>query len=279
MKVVRTAQEMLVISREFQRNGEVISLVPTMGALHQGHVSLFNQAKNQSSKLVVSVFVNPTQFNNPSDLMNYPRTFEADREILREVGVDVMFFPSEAEVYPSSVSVEYDLDGLDARMEGPNRPGHFNGVVQVVTRLFDLVNPSVAFFGEKDFQQLAIIRHMSRKLHYSVEIVGCETVREPSGLALSSRNVRLTPIGKELAIGLSACLFLIKVEIGKGIKISEVLIKAKEQLTGLEGVTLEYLELVDPQSLHMATDDSGSIQACLAAYVEGVRLIDNLKVK
>lgn len=279
MKIVTTAQEMLAISCEYKKSGEVISFVPTMGALHQGHVSLFEKGKKSSTKLVVSVFVNPTQFNNSADLNNYPRTFAEDSEILRSVGVDVMFFPTEAEVYPTKDVRIYDFDGLDQGMEGPNRPGHFNGVVQVVTRLFDLVKPTKAFFGEKDFQQLAILRHMSSKLGYSVEIIGCETVREKSGLAMSSRNMRLSLEGKELAVGLSESLYWIKTEIERNTPISDVLVRARKKLDDLEGVTMEYLELVDSETLQKAADYSPSIHACLAAHVEGVRLIDNLKVK
>lgn len=279
MKIVSTAQEMTAISRSYRNNREVIAFVPTMGALHQGHISLFEKAKKSGTKLVVSVFVNPTQFNNASDLINYPRTFDEDRRILLSAGVDVMFFPSEKEVYPTEGPKQYDLDGLDRNMEGPNRPGHFNGVVQVVSRLFDLVGPTKAFFGEKDFQQLAILRHMSRKLGYRTEIIGCETVRESSGLAMSSRNIRLSEEGKLLAVGLSESLHWIKAQLGEHRSASEVLALARKRLNELDGLTLEYLEMVDPLTLQNVDDRSASIQACVAAFVEGVRLIDNMKVK
>ena len=279
MKIVSTAQEMLTVSRNYRANGEVVAFVPTMGALHQGHISLFEKAKKSATKLVVSVFVNPTQFNNPADLINYPRTYEEDREILLSVGADVMFFPSESEIYPNEGVKTYDLDGLDRGMEGPNRPGHFNGVVQVVTRLFDLVDSQKAFFGEKDFQQLAILRHMSRKLGYQTEVIGCETVRESSGLAMSSRNMRLSAEGKARAVVLSECLLWVKAELSKHRPVFEVLASARARLNKVDGVTLEYLELVDSLTLQIVDDSSDSIQACVAAYVDGVRLIDNMKVK
>jgi pantoate--beta-alanine ligase len=200
MKVFRTVADLASWVDNQYAAKRTIGFVPTMGALHAGHIAVAIKAKAENDVVVVSVFVNPIQFNNPNDLSRYPRTFESDNLMLTEAGVDVMFFPSVDEIYPVVRTVTFDMDGLDAYMEGPNRPGHFNGVVQVVTRLFDIVRPTQAYFGEKDFQQLAIIRHMTKKLGYAVNVVGCETVREESGLAMSSRNALLTPQNRVLAI-------------------------------------------------------------------------------
>ncbi len=279
MKILETAAEMNAFSANAMAKGYNIAFVPTMGALHEGHLSLVEQGKRENHLVVVSVFVNPTQFNNPKDLEKYPRTFEQDRKMLLEVGVDAMFYPSVNEVYPTEAKSTYDLDGLDNYMEGPNRPGHFNGVVQVVTRLFDLVQPTKALFGEKDFQQLAIMKHMSRKLGYNVEIVGCPTIREESGLAKSSRNVRLSTKGEQTAANIYRVLNDLKQSLKGGLPTSKARQKAIEELNKTAGLDLEYFELVDPESLKPCNDDSEHIQGCVAAYVESVRLIDNMRLK
>ena len=279
MKIVTTANEMLEYSNRVRALGASVGFVPTMGALHQGHASLVERATKSCDKVVVSVFVNPTQFNQSSDLDAYPRTFETDKALLEDLGVDVMFYPTVDEIYPSGKSVaSFDLDGLDEFMEGPNRPGHFNGVVQVVTRLFDLVKPSKAFFGEKDFQQLAVISHMSKKLGYEVEVIGCPTVRETGGLAMSSRNMRLSEEAKHTTLAIFQTLQQTRPNIEDyGIE------KAKElaivELKSVEQFELEYFELVDAKTLRPASDETTEIQACVALWVEGVRLIDNMKVK
>lgn len=269
---------MLRFAGKARENGSQLGFVPTMGALHAGHGELVKRAKRECDVVAVSVFVNPTQFNQQADLETYPRTFDEDRQILESLCVDVMFFPSVDEIYPNGTDKTYQLDGLDTLMEGPNRPGHFNGVVQVVTRLFDLVQPIKAYFGEKDFQQLAIIRHMSKKLGYSTQIIGCETVREADGLAMSSRNRRLSQNGRTIAPVISKALNLLRSEVpGQGIE------KAKsdviEYLNSVPEIDLEYLELVDHTTLQLATDKTVGIQACCAAWIDGVRLIDNLRVK
>lgn len=278
--VITTAAEMSTFSRQKKVAGETVGFVPTMGALHEGHMALVRESRKNNDVTVVSVFVNPTQFNEPSDLDSYPRTFEADLKLLSEVGADVMFFPNALEIYPTNETKMYEMDGLDLMMEGPNRPGHFNGVVQVVTRLFDIVIPDSAYFGEKDFQQLTIVKYMSDKLGYATKIVGCPTKREVSGLAMSSRNVRLSESGKERAIAISRSLK----EIGSHLAEQDsaldlVLYDARKSLSESEGLELEYLELVDPVTLAQATNDSLQIQACVAAWIEGVRLIDNMQVK
>lgn len=259
--------------------GVTIGFVPTMGALHEGHTSLIRAAKQDNDIVVVSVFVNPTQFNQAADLEKYPRTFNSDKSLLKQESVDVMFFPSVSEVYPDSKTPSYEMDGLDEGMEGANRPGHFNGVIQVVTRLFELIKPSTAYFGEKDFQQLAIIRHMANKLGYPIDVVGCPTQREDDGLAMSSRNTRLTKHGRITANQISKSLILAKTHLAQEKSLSEVIKTIKADLTSNPDIKLEYLDLVNPTTLKPTSDEDPAIQVCIAAWVDGVRLIDNMRVK
>ncbi|MCF8256796.1 MAG: pantoate--beta-alanine ligase [Flavobacteriales bacterium] len=278
MKVITTVNEMALWSDGNLSSGRTIGLVPTMGALHSGHISLVNKALSANDLVVVSVFVNPIQFNSASDLDRYPRTFDADSALLGQAGVDVMFFPSVKEVYPAGGIVEYDLEGLDEHMEGPNRPGHFNGVVQVVTRLFDIVKPNAAYFGEKDFQQLAIIRHAAAKLGYGLNVVGCPTVREEDGLAKSSRNALLTDEFRQRAPVIFEVL-----EESMGLIAEKGIQKTKAHAMAMmtaQQLRPEYFELVRPDTLQPVTDDwDGPVQACVAAWAGEVRLIDNLRVK
>ena len=270
---------MTAFSTENKSKKLTIGFVPTMGALHKGHISLVQYAQRNCDLVVVSVFVNPTQFNSSEDLNKYPRTIDADRMLLEKERVDVLFAPSVNEVYPTEKRVSYNLDGLDKYMEGPNRPGHFYGVVQVVARLFDMVQPDNAIFGEKDFQQLAIIKHMTSKLGYNTTVIGCPTIREPSGLAMSSRNQRLSENGKIISQAIYKTLLGLKHDISSGIApntANKNAISALEETSGLE---LEYLELVDPQSLQPIEDSAEIAQACIAVWVEDVRLIDNMRVK
>lgn len=259
--------------------GATIGFVPTMGALYQGHASLMSMAKRDNGIVVVSVFVNPTQFNQATDLEKYPRTFDSDKSLLERESIDVMFFPNVSEVYPDSKTPSYEMGGLDKGMEGANRPGHFNGVVQVVSRLFELTKPSKAYFGEKDFQQLAIIKHMTHKRGYSINIIGCPTLREDDGLAMSSRNIRLTTQGRISANQISTVLVLAKTHLSQGNTLAETIKKVKDRLSARAEIKLEYFELVNPITLKPASDDDLAIQACTAAWVDGVRLIDNMRVK
>lgn len=278
MEVITTADEMTRWTASQHSAGVTVGLVPTMGALHSGHISLVEEAAGSCDRVVVSVFVNPIQFNNANDLARYPRTFDADRELLTKAGVDVMFFPSVKEVYPDKEVAEYDLDGLDRHMEGPNRPGHFNGVVQVVTRLFDIVRPTASFFGEKDFQQLAILRHMTSKLGYDVAIIGCPTVREDDGLAKSSRNTLLTDEWRTKAVVIFEVLDTagrLLQQVGPDVVRTHAVRRLED-----EGFQVEYFELVRPDLLSPITEDwDGPVQACVAAWAGEVRLIDNLRVK
>jgi pantoate--beta-alanine ligase len=279
MKIITPAVDMSAFSTQNRSNNQSIAFVPTMGALHKGHISLIQQAQRNSDVVVVSVFVNPTQFNNSSDLEKYPRTFDQDKGLLSMENVDAMFYPTVSEVYPTDEAASYELDGLDEFMEGPNRPGHFDGVVQVVSRLFDMVQPDSAFFGEKDFQQLAILKHMSSKLGYAIKVVGCPTIREQSGLAMSSRNQRLSESGKTVASSIFQVLSGIKNQIAEGAPIQQAKKEAVSKLNNTTGLELEYLEIVNPHNLRPTTERSATVQACIAAWVDGVRLIDNMRVK
>lgn len=280
MMLIETAEAMLGFTQARVSGGQTIGFVPTMGALHQGHAALVRRSVAQCDVTVVSVFVNPTQFNDAADLDRYPRTFESDKALLEQLNVDVMFFPSVEEMYPDGRNFRssFELDGLDELMEGPNRPGHFNGVVQVVLRLFELVNPDRAYFGEKDFQQLAIIQHMVRKLALPIDVVGCETVREPDGLAMSSRNVRLSSNGRRIAPLIHGTLIQLRSDMAK-VGLIDARQRAVARIQSEPALELEYLELVDSKTLQPATDQSEHIQACIAAWLDEVRLIDNLRVK
>ncbi len=255
------------------------ALVPSMGALHQGHISLVKKAMESTGNVIVSIFVNPTQFNNPDDLNKYPRTAEADCRILEEAGAAVVFIPSQAEIYPSPDNRIFDFDGLDLTGEGPRRPGHFNGVVQVVTRLFDIVEPDIAFFGEKDFQQLAIIRHMVKKLGYKIEITGCETLRESDGLAMSSRNTLLSSEHRAAASNIYRSLN--KAKILDKYSPKELAGIIKKEIDSSPLLRCEYVEIVDSRNLRIieSWDDAVNIRVCTAVYASDVRLIDNIKLR
>lgn len=261
-------------------NKESIGFVPTMGALHAGHISLVKNSASKCAHTIVSVFVNPTQFNNPNDLKSYPRTFEADAHLLEQNGVDILFAPSVEEVYPTQDERIFNLGGLDKYGEGPRRPGHFNGVAQVVTRLFDIVKPTHAFFGEKDFQQEAIIKHFTKELNYNIEIVGCAILREEDGLAMSSRNTLLTPEQREAAphIYKTICKATKYMKTGSP---AEVIAKLTEEINANDSLETEYIEIVDAENLTKIENwsDAASIRLWCAIYAHPVRLIDNIKLK
>lgn len=249
-----------------------------MGALHPGHGSLVSRAKEENDLAVVSIFVNPTQFNNPGDLEKYPRSVEQDSALLESLGCDAVLIPSVDEVYPPDLhSPEIDLGVLDEVMEGRHRPGHFKGVVQVVYRLFDIVAPDRAYFGLKDFQQVAVIRHMVKALDLPVQIVACPTLREPDGLAMSSRNQRLSPEERKAAVHISRTLLKAKAwsqsHSPRETKAMAVDFFSQGQMK------LEYFEIVDPATLRELTGEwvPGAI-ACIVAYAGEVRLIDNMEL-
>lgn len=249
-----------------------------MGALHAGHASLVDRSVNENDVTVVSVFVNPTQFNDKNDLLKYPRTLEADCRLLEQHGAAIAFAPSVEEVYPEPDTRQFSYAPLDTVMEGKYRPGHFNGVCQVVSKLFDMVKPDRAYFGEKDFQQLAIVREMVRQMHFPLQIVGCPIVREADGLALSSRNKRLTPEQRTEALQISQTLFA-SVDYAKTHTVQETRQFVENRIAQAPGLTLEYFELVDGNTLQSIADwkDTTYPVGCITVFCGEVRLIDNIK--
>ena len=283
MKVINKTSDLQAIIKQFKNDGKSIGLVPTMGALHKGHLSLVKNSISNNDITVVSIFVNPTQFNNPNDLASYPRTVEKDLELLQTVGCDVVFAPEADDIYSKSETdsrFEFDFEGLDKVMEGKFRPGHFNGVVQIVSKLFDLVRPDRAYFGEKDFQQLAIIRLMTRRYNLPIEIVPCPIVREDSGLALSSRNSLLKDNEKQVASHIYAVLnesrqFVPQTEVEE---LKQCVIAAIEQKPELK---VEYFDIVDGHTLKSIGkwDEFDYIVGCITVFCGYVRLIDNICYK
>lgn len=254
-----------------------IGFVPTMGALHEGHISLVKESAKRCSHTVVSIFVNPTQFNNKQDLETYPRTLEADCKLLEECAVDIVFAPRVIDIYPQEDTRIFDLGGLDNYGEGPRRPGHFNGVAQVVTRLFDIVKPAYAFFGEKDFQQVAIIKYFVKDLNYPLTIVPCSIIRESDGLAKSSRNTLLTPAQRAAAPHIYKTLCKAVDLKGKYSPKEVAAILAKEIDENPELET-EYIEIIDADTLRPVENwnDAENLRLWCAVYARPVRLIDNI---
>ena len=279
MLVYRTFGELRQFLDGQVREGKTIGFVPTMGALHEGHLSLIEECNSRCDVSVCSVFVNPTQFNNPDDLEKYPRTEEEDLRKLRRSNCDVVLVPDVKEVYPGGEELKLqnivDLKGLDLVMEGAHRPGHFDGVVEVVSRFFDQIKPDFAFFGEKDFQQLAVIRQMVFELDMKINIVGCPIKRNKLGLALSSRNVRLSKEGIKVATLLYQQLNWSKAHIDT-LSVNEIIKSVKQSLKGHSQVELEYFEIVESKTLRSIKTKRKKIRAFIAAHVEGVRLIDNI---
>ncbi|MBI1836023.1 MAG: pantoate--beta-alanine ligase [Flavobacteriia bacterium] len=272
---VDALQKQILIEKS---KGKSIGFVPSMGALHLGHISLVNEAQKQCDIIVVSIFVNPTQFNNPDDLLKYPRTLEADIQMLDNSACSIIFAPSVDEIYPANLeTINLDLGTLKNVMEDALRPGHFNGVVNVVYRLFDIVKPSKAFFGLKDFQQVAVIKYMTKHFNLAIEIVACPTIREITGLAMSSRNLRLSDKQKKDALIIIQTLRYSK-ELSKELTPMDVRLKARSFFNTSE-LTLEYIEIVDPLTL-VSLDENWVEGAtmCIAAFCGEVRLIDNLQL-
>ncbi|MBD8389727.1 pantoate--beta-alanine ligase [Dysgonomonas sp. BGC7] len=279
MILVKTAKEVQSVVASLHLEGKTIGFVPTMGALHEGHLSLVKQCIADNNACVVSIFVNPTQFNNKEDLEKYPRTLDRDCELLSKAGVDIVFAPGVEDVYPEPDMRQFDFGQIDKVMEGVHRPGHFNGVAQVVSRLFDIVKPDKAYFGQKDFQQLAIIRAMVKQLGLPVQIVPMPIMREASGLALSSRNERLTNDQKEIAVNISKVLFESR-EWMADCTVEEVVEKVVSKLNSIEELEVEYYEIVDGYTLQsLANWNSSYVVGCIAVYCGNVRLIDNVVYK
>ncbi len=271
------------LSSSLRADGKSIGLVPTMGALHAGHRSLVERARRDNDIVIVSVFVNPTQFNNPADLASYPRTEEADCRMLADCGVDYAFIPSVEEMYPEPDTRVFDLGPVAEVMEGPMRPGHFNGVAQIVSKLFAWARPTRAYFGEKDFQQIAVIRRMAELEggFDGLEIVACPICRADDGLALSSRNVRLTPSQRKIAPAIFLTLSR-SVELFKeGKALREVADFVTDTINSLPEMTVEYFTIVDGLTMQLVSEWSETDYAvgCITVYCGQVRLIDNITYK
>lgn len=283
MKIITTKTALQQAVSECKKQNQSIGLVPTMGALHAGHASLVRRATEENDVCIVSVFVNPTQFNNKEDLAKYPRDIERDAELLGTLGVSYVFAPTPEEMYSEEEmeqTFEFDFGGLDQMMEGKMRPGHFNGVVQVVSRLFYLTQPDRAYFGEKDFQQLAIIHYMVERSELKdtfgrLLIVDCPIVREASGLALSSRNERLSADEKQTALGISRTL-IASLEWAKHMSVEQVRQRVVDTINAIEGLEVEYYEIVDQSTLQPTGTFTHAI-GCVTVYCGPVRLIDNIK--
>lgn len=283
MQIITTKNALLEAVSTAKLQDKTIGFVPTMGALHDGHLTLVKRCVSENDLCFVSVFVNPTQFNDKNDLANYPRTVEADAALLESVGCKVMFVPNADEMYNADEMqkpFEFDFGGLDQVMEGRFRPGHFNGVVQVVSKLFKLVQPTRAYFGEKDFQQLAIIRRMVSVMKFPVEIVGCPIVREASGLALSSRNSLLTSEQRQRAVHISQVLkesqiFALETSVQE---LHDAVVAA---INAREGLDVEYFEIVDGKTLQSIKkwEETDDVVGCITVYCGKIRLIDNIRYK
>lgn len=280
MEVVGKSEVLKRLVENYKSSSKTIGFVPTMGALHNGHLSLVSKAKESADIVIVSIFVNPNQFNNADDLKNYPKTIENDMQMLKDADCDVLFNPSVEEIYPEKDERIFDFGNLDKVMEGEFRPGHFNGVAQVVSRLFDLIQPNKAFFGEKDFQQLAIIKKMTKMLNYNIEIVPCAIVREKDGLAMSSRNVRLSEHLRKESVLISQTLFESKA-LMKTNNIKEVINFVVEKINNSDLLRVEYFNIVNGDTLEPIDDwlESQYIVGCIAVFADKVRLIDNLIYK
>lgn len=278
MEIVRTIDQLKQNISLKKSQGLTVGLVPTMGALHAGHVSLIERARSENDVVVVSVFVNPTQFNNPEDLRTYPRTEEADCAKLSTANVDYAFIPSVQEIYPTPDNRQFDLGPVAEVMEGAMRPGHFNGVAQIVSKLFAIVEPTRAYFGEKDFQQIAVIRRMVELEGFNLEIVSCPIKREDDGLALSSRNVRLTPEQRQVAPAIHKVL-LESVAKKSQYTVAELKQKVVDEINAVPFMEVEYYEIVDGKTMQPINNwsDSQEPVGCVTVYCGDVRLIDNIK--
>ncbi|SDI62159.1 pantoate--beta-alanine ligase [Mucilaginibacter gossypii] len=275
LKIFSTKNE---ITDYFNRKPvKVIGFVPTMGALHKGHLGLIELAKQQSTQVVCSIFVNPTQFNDPKDLEKYPRPITDDIRRLEEVNCDILFNPQVTEMYADNEKWHFDMGDLEYLLEGKFRPGHYQGVTQVVNKLFNIVKPDIAFFGQKDYQQFMVINKMVEVLKMPVKLVMCPIEREPDGLAMSSRNIHLTPYDREHSLILSKALNWVKENFDIN-KIDTLQQQAGQMISNEPGVELEYFEIADGKTLHHATPASETIVALVAARVGKTRLIDNVLI-
>ncbi|MCI5758164.1 MAG: pantoate--beta-alanine ligase [Alloprevotella sp.] len=282
MRVVTTVEALKQALADERQSGKTIGLVPTMGALHEGHASLVRRSVSENGCTVVSVFVNPTQFNDKNDLANYPRTLDADCALLERLGASLVFAPSVEEVYPEPDTRTFSYPPIDSVMEGPRRPGHFNGVCQIVSKLFLMVEPDRAYFGEKDFQQIAVIRAMVADLKLPLEIRPCPIVREASGLAMSSRNTLLTAEEKLTAVHISQTLMQ-SVDYSQTHSPAETEQWVVATLNAIDGLEVEYFQIVNDTTLQPVADwaDAPGVVGCITVYCgrRPVRLIDNMRYR
>ena len=277
MRICNTIEDMRAACRAARRSGKRLGFVPTMGALHEGHLSLVRAARAACDVAAVSIFVNPTQFGANEDLAKYPRDFERDRELLEKESVELLFSPSVEEMYPAGAVTWVTVEELNGKLDGRSRPGHFRGVTTVVAKLFHIVEPDAAFFGQKDAAQVAIVRRMVRDLKFPVEIVACPIVREADGLAMSSRNAYLDPAQRRQALVLHRALERVQRSWEAGERDAATLVAAgREEVAGEKSVRLDYFEIVDPESLDPLKDLAGGSLVAVAAFLGPTRLIDNI---
>ena len=276
--IVRTRTELREMTTTWHRQSARIGVVPTMGALHDGHLSLVAKAKEMADRVIVTIFVNPKQFNTAADLENYPRTEHEDARKLERFGVDAIYVPDGAQMYPDGFATTVSVAGLTDVLCGAHRAGHFDGVATVVTKLFTQTAADLAFFGEKDFQQLQVVRRLARDLDLGVEIVGCPTIREMDGLAMSSRNLLLSDQARSRAAALNLAMEEMADALGQGAAMLDVLPRAQAQLTSAGFGTIDYLELRTNDTLRLIERASEPARLFAAAHMAGVRLIDNIDV-
>jgi pantoate--beta-alanine ligase len=280
MTIVRTVAGMKALVRRWRREGKRIGFVPTMGYLHEGHLSLVRESTDRADVAVVSIFVNPAQFGPNEDFKKYPRDLEKDAAFLTAAGVDVLFYPEAAEIYPPGYRTYVEVEGLQDRLCGRSRPGHFRGVATVVLKLFDIVAPDLAFFGAKDAQQVLIIRRMAADLDLDVEIVTCPIVREPDGLALSSRNAYLGPDERKAALVLSRSLRAAEKAVADGERDAGRLVAGIRAVIAAEPLArIDYVEAVDPETLEPVAGIRGDVLVALAVFIGPTRLIDNVRLR
>jgi pantoate--beta-alanine ligase len=278
MEIFKQIAPLQAFLRGLKCDGKSIGLVPTMGALHEGHVSLIKASKSDNQVTVSSIFVNPIQFNNENDLLKYPRSIEKDTALLQSVGCDVLFNPENVEMYPGKATVAMDFGSIDKIMEGKFRPGHFSGVAVVVSKLFNIVQPDRAYFGQKDWQQFAIIRKLTEELNFNITLRSVATLREVDGLALSSRNLRLNAGQREKANVFYKSLLQARADLKAGKKLSDVKALVRERVEAFAEMRLEYFEVADSQNLNVLdyVEQSDRPIMCIAGYVGDIRLIDNM---
>jgi pantoate--beta-alanine ligase len=279
MEIIKEPSELLKYIKRRKPEFKSIGFVPTMGALHQGHISLIEYSKKENDFTICSIFVNPIQFNNPQDFILYPKNQEEDFNMLENAGCDLLFMPSAESMYTEEPRIKIDFGSLELVMEGKFRPGHFNGVAIVVAKLFHIVQPDISYFGQKDLQQYLIIKQMVKDLNFPIELRSCPVVRENDGLAMSSRNQRLTPKGRLIAPKLNESL-LLAAKLLQTTSVEATKAKIRDFYKNLKEIKLEYFEIADSETLMPINDvkEHKGIAICVAAYIDGVRLIDNILI-